>query len=270
MPCKQKCKHWNFPKRPADGKRYENGQMRCDQCEIWLDPTLELHTHDKHEQPEDDITRGLFCDCCNSRVSGRAKAAKYGKTPESTETSLQTNSSDVTLLNYLSNMNMQANYKPIVIKILIEKGFQNNYTTSSEVIKNQIELLNFDREDFSRNNVDDSVYRALDPYVLFDGNNVSLDYDFTSDDEKKQCLKICGQKIASWHIEDNIMNQENQCYFIRAGEKGEYWKEFKTNNFVAVDYLDEDNPNSAGDFDLSDLTKNEITKRKGNADDVTQ
>ena len=80
MPCSQKCKEWVSPKRPADGKRYENGQMRCDQCEIWLDPDLELHTHNKQGKPDGNIINGLNCDCCNARISGRAKSARYGKT----------------------------------------------------------------------------------------------------------------------------------------------------------------------------------------------
>ena len=108
------------------------------------------------------------------------------------------------------------------------------------MIKNQIELLNFDREDFSRNTVDDSVYRALDPYVLFDGNNVSLDYNFTSDDEMKQCLKICGQKIVQWHIE-NITNQNFSLWRVKPGREGTAWKyerEFLMTNSIGVGWND--------------------------------
>ena len=74
---------------------------------------------------------------------------------------------------------------------------------------------------------------------------------------KDECLKICGQEIMKWHLTNHEFQRilkDKQYYFIRAGEKGEFWKEFKTNNFVAVDYLDQDNPNSAGDFDLSNLS----------------
>ena len=270
MPCKQKCKKWNQPKRPADGKRYENGQMRCDQCEIWLDPALELHTHDKHEQPQDDITLGLFCDCCNTRVSGRAKSARYGKTPETNETSEQDNSSNVTLLEFLkSNPTMFRNYQAIVIKTLLENNSE--FSATINEIKNKLVELNFDREDFEINSAWSTVKKVLDDHnvISINGENVKLNNENISDVEKTECLQICGDKILQHHV-NKLMKKENQYYYIRPGVNGEFWKEFRTNNFVAVDYLDQNKPESTGDFDLSGLTKDEISKRKGNTDDNTE
>ena len=167
----------------------------------------------------------------------RAKSEGHTETNEITSSN---NSSDETLLNYLQHIQMQSNYKPIVIKILIEKGIENNYTASNQEIKHQIELLNFDKKDFSLNNVDDSVYRALNPYVLFDGNTASLDYKFTSDDERKQCLKVCGQKIIQWHIE-NITNQNFSLWRVKPGRGEEGWKyqnEFLMTNSIGVGWND--------------------------------
>jgi len=185
------------------------------------------------------------------------------------------------LLEFVKNMKMNANYQPIVIKMLLENE---NHSVRIMDIRKKFDELNFGRGNFISsegkpmgNTAIDSVKGPLKNYASFDGGvvagNARLREEKYDETYKDECLKICGQEIMKWHLTNRELQRilkDNQYYFIRAGEKGEFWKEFKTNNFVAVDYLDQDNPNSAGDFDLSDLTKDEITKRKGNADDVTE
>ena len=43
-------------------------------------------------------------------------------------------------------MSMQANYQPIVLKILLEKGEENGFTASLQEIKENLKLLNFNRQ----------------------------------------------------------------------------------------------------------------------------
>ena len=107
----------------------------------------------------------------------------------------------MTLLKYLQNMSMQANYKPIVFKTLLEKGFDTSFTASVEEVKENIIQLNFDRENFDVNDAITAVMKALSEYVIYDKQKVSLNYHFTSDSDILECLKICGQKIVDWHIE---------------------------------------------------------------------
>ena len=188
---------------------------------------------------------------------------------------------DYSLLEFVKSMKMNANYQPIVIKMLLEND---NHSVSLMSIRKKFDELNFGRGNFISsegkpmgNSAIDSVKGPLANYVSFDGGvsggKAWMKEKKFNETYKDECLKICGQEIIKWHLTNRELQRilkDKKYYFIRAGEKGEFWKEFKTNNFVAVDYLDQDNPNSAGDFDLSDLTKDEITKRKGNADDVTE
>jgi MoxR-like ATPase len=179
-------------------------------------------------------------------------------------------SSDPSLLEFLkSNPTMFQNYQAIVIKTLLENDSE--YNESLSYIKSTLVELNFDREDFEINSAWSTVKKVLVDHnvISINGKNVKLNNKNISDVEKTECLKICGEKILQHHV-NKLMKKENQCYFIRPGANGEFWKEFRTNNFVAVDYLDQDKPDAAGDFDLSGLTKDEISKRKGNTDDNTE
>lgn len=173
------------------------------------------------------------------------------------------------LLEFLKNkQTIFANYQPIVIKLLLEKGTNKNFSASLDEIQDKIILLNFDRVDFKIKNAIVAVLPALKNYVSEKEGSVLLDRDSFSDDEIDECLKICGDKILQQHV-DNLMNKKNQCYFIRAGENEKYWKKFKTNNFVAVDYLEkEGNPN--GDFNLFGMTKDEIINRNGSDKNATE
>ena len=60
----------------------------------------------------------------------------------------------------------------------------------------------FDREDFEINSGWTSVKEALGNHniISINGENVKLNDENISDFEKTECLKICGQKIAYFHI----------------------------------------------------------------------
>ena len=183
------------------------------------------------------------------------------------------------LLHFVQNMNMKANYQPIVIKMLLENK---SHSTSIKHIRKKFDELNFGRHNFVSSDGGDpmgnsaiiSVKQALINYVIFpkgsSEGNVTLIEQTYDESTKDECLKICGQKIVDWHFNE-LETEENDFYFIRAGPSGEYWEEFRTNNFVAVDYVHESlDPEATGNFDLSGLTKDEIKKRKGSNNDVTE
>ncbi len=162
------------------------------------------------------------------------------------------------LLRFLKEeMNMKANYQPIVLKALLEAGTENHFSASLDEIKEKIKILNFDRKNYTISEAINRVSDALSKHVTF-SDTVSLHPDSIFSADISECLKICGQEIAKWHIEE-LINKENQNYFIQAGEDGKYFEEFRKNNYVAIDYLDEDNP--IGDYDLSEMTKDEIINK---------
>lgn len=133
-------------------------------------------------------------------------------------------------------MSMQANYKPVVIKTLLEKGFETSFTAPIEEIKEKIIQLNFDRPDFEINDAVTAVMKALSEYVIYDKQRVSLNYHFTSDSDILECLKICGQKIADWHIE-KITKSDYDMWHILPGRRNEgfvYLDEFIETNTIGV------------------------------------
>ena len=133
-------------------------------------------------------------------------------------------------------MSMQANYKPIVVKTLLEKGFDASFTASIEEVKENIIQLNFDRENFEINDAITAVMKALSDYVIYDKQRVSLNYHFTSDSDILECLKICGQKIADWHIE-KITKSDYEMWHILPGSRAEdfvYLDEFIETNTIGV------------------------------------
>jgi len=168
---------------------------------------------------------------------------------------------DHSLLEFLKNKRTTfANYQPIVIKSLLEKGVNENFSASLDEIKEKIILLNFDREDFQIKNAIDSVLPALNNYVFEKTGSVSLDIDSFSDDEIDECLKICNKEIGKWHV-TKIMKDENDIYVIQAGLEGIWLEEFKKSKTVGVDYS-----SVGGTFDLTGMTKDEIgAKTNGKA-----
>jgi MoxR-like ATPase len=176
---------------------------------------------------------------------------------------------NLSLLEFVKNMNMKANYQPIVIKMLLES--ESHFITIQDIRK-KFDELNFGRGNFVSsegnsmgNNAIDSVKKALKNYVIFpegtSNGNVTLIEETYDESHKDEYVKICGQEITKWHI-NHFKNKEIEYYFIQAGRNKKYLEEFKKENYVAVDYLDDEE--NIGNFDLSGLTKEEIkNKNKG-------
>jgi MoxR-like ATPase len=163
---------------------------------------------------------------------------------------------DKPLLEFLKNKRTTfANYPPIVIKILLEKGINETFSASLDEIKEKIILLNFDREDFQIKNAIDAVLPALKNYILEKDDFVSLNKDSFSNDQIGECLKICNKEIAKWHV-TKIMKDENDIYAIQAGLEGIWLEEFKKSKTVGVDYS-----SVGGTFDLTGMTKDEISAK---------
>ena len=127
--------------------------------------------------------------------------------------------SESTLLKFLkSEMKMQANYQPIVIKTLLEKG--SPFTVSIKEIREKFDELNFGRMSYTKasgrpggNDAISSVAGALKKFVKFpegtSQGNATLNDGVVNSAEIPECLKICGQRIARWHIEKIVEDDYN-------------------------------------------------------------
>lgn len=163
--------------------------------------------------------------------------------------------SSTSLLDFLQNESrMYKNYQPIVIKTLLEKDADENFTTSFDEIKKKIKALNFDREDFDITNAIDAVSSALKKYVSFSKQFVSLNPDCFSKEDIPKCLDICNKEIAKFHVKI-IMNNDNNVYVIQAGQKGEWLQEFQGSKTAGISYHEYAN------FDLTGMTKDEIENK---------
>lgn len=167
------------------------------------------------------------------------------------------------LLQFLKyNMRMLTNYQPILIKILLESE---NHSISIQKIREKFQELNFGRGEFvgsgnrpMGNTAISSVKEALDQYVSFpegtSKGNVTLIEKIFDESEIEECLKICGQKISKWHLE-HFMKEENNFYFIQAGEENVFLDEFRNTGTAGVRYSEVES------FDLSNLTKEQISEK---------
>jgi hypothetical protein len=167
---------------------------------------------------------------------------------------------DSSLLEFLKNKRPTfANYQPLVIKLLLEKGTSKNFSASLDEIKEKIILLNFNRKDFQIKNAINSVLPALKNYILEKEDFVSLNENCFSNNDIDECLTICNKEIAKWHVSDVIKN-ENRVYIIQAGSEGDWLHEFQESKTAGVSYHEH------GKFDLTGMTKEEIeTKTNGKA-----
>jgi Cdc6-like AAA superfamily ATPase len=166
------------------------------------------------------------------------------------------NNEKSSLLEFLQNpRRTYANYQPIVIKILLEKGKEQEFSSQLKEIEEKIIQLNFDREDFKIKNAMDAVLPALEEYVESDGETISLKIDVFSDEEISECLKICGQEIAKWHIE-KILKQDFDVWSILPGSSNEnfpYLDEFIKTNSVGIGW--------DKIRDISNLSESEIKEK---------
>ncbi len=156
------------------------------------------------------------------------------------------------LLQFVKNMKMNANYQPIVIKTLLEAGNENRFSVSLDEIKEKIKLLNFDRI-FNMNDAISAVSGALKKYVTFD-DTVSLHLDIFSSSDIPECLRICGQEIAKWHVE-KIIDDEYGVWRVLPGSTDSNYKyenEFRETNTIGVGY--------SANKDLTDFSLDEVTQ----------
>ncbi len=146
------------------------------------------------------------------------------------------NEEESSLLTYIQNkMPMNTNYQPIVLKMLLEKGSDAHFTASLEEVKEQIKILNFNRT-FNMGDAIKAFTVALKEYVIFENNEVSLQMELISETEINECLKICGQKIAEWHV-NKIVDKEYDMWYIMPGRSNEnfpFLDEFLKTNSIGI------------------------------------
>jgi len=164
------------------------------------------HGRNQKERPLNDDYDFLYKKGNDFEIYDSSKHGKYeliesnGKIVVAKEGIPLSNDTDSPLLKFLKDeMKMQANYQPIVIKILLEKGNESGYTATIKEVREKIQELNFDRDDFL-NDAISSVAGALKKFVSFTDEKANLHLDQFSAGDIPTCLKICGQEIAKWHI----------------------------------------------------------------------
>jgi hypothetical protein len=151
------------------------------------------------------------------------------------------------LLENLKKMagRMNANYQPIVIKMLLEDP---QHTITIQNIRKKFDELNFGRANFVStdggnpmgNSAIKSVREALRNFVKFpegtSNGNVTLIEKMYDEKTKDECLKICGQKIADWHIKE-ITKSNYEMWHILPGARDDgfpYLDEFIKTNTIGV------------------------------------
>lgn len=143
--------------------------------------------------------------------------------------------SESTLLQFLrETMSMQANYQPIILKVLLEKE-ENHFSAPLQEIKDSLKLLNFDRQGFRMDDALRAAFPALAKFVKLDNENVTLIPEEIPHDIS-ECLKICGQKIARWHVYE-LTSQQFDLWSILPGsskDKHPYLDEFLKTNSVGI------------------------------------
>lgn len=156
-------------------------------------------------------------------------------------------SSESELLKFLKNTmttHMRSNYMPIVIKMLLESA---SHSTTVQEIRKKFDVLNFGRGSFVSsgerplgNDAIRAVRKALKDFTIFPDSTsegeVKLVEDKFNDSEKQECLKICGQEIAKWHIE-KIIGREPTLWRVKPGDEESDWEyhdEFLKTNSIGV------------------------------------
>jgi MoxR-like ATPase len=75
-PCKGICVQYKATKPKGGLGRYASGQVRCQVCDIFM---TRNGCHDKDGNPADENTSGLWCNCCNYRVTSRPHSKLYNE-----------------------------------------------------------------------------------------------------------------------------------------------------------------------------------------------
>jgi len=156
---------------------------------------------------------------------------------------------DSSLLDFLKQKTLYRNYVPIIIKTLLEtKG----PTVSIDEIKKNIDKLNFDRSDYNFHDAIRSAKGALKDFVTFSDTHASIHLNTLISSNVPKCLKICGQKIAKYHISELTENNFD-LYHILPGTRDsnfKYLDEFLETNSIGVGW------NMVGD--VSGLSESEM------------
>ena len=158
------------------------------------------------------------------------------------------------LLNFLKDsMSMKANYQPIVLKVLLEKGEGNGFSTSINEIKEKLDLLNFRRQEYRFDDALKAVTLALKKFVRFSENDATIIPEEIPHDIS-ECLKICGKKIARWHVYD-LTSEQFELWSILPGSTKEgvpYLDEFLETNSIGIGWDKIE--------DISNFSKEQIQK----------
>ena len=153
-------------------------------------------------------------------------------------------SSELSLLKFLKEdkMVMFRNYQPIVIKMLLEAK---NTSSKSEPavtvkeIREEIAKLSFGTDsDSSISSVSGTLAKRglVDFTGTSENDTATLKEGVVNTDEIQECLKICGQKIAKWHI-DEIVKGDYHVWRMPPGsvpENHPYEREFLESNTIGI------------------------------------
>lgn len=162
------------------------------------------------------------------------------------------NNTDSPLLVFLKEKTLYRNYVPIIIKLILEKGDKSDFTVSIKEIRENFDKLNFNRDDYNFQNAIISVNNVLDGFVSFTDDVATLNLDKLESSDISECMKICGQIIARYHISE-LTNGEFNLYHILPGSSSENFKyldEFLSTNSIGVGW------NKIGN--ISNLSESEV------------
>ena len=193
------------------------------------------------------LTKRLILKQVLGRMQG-IKQKNVSNTIGNNEINFVKESNESPLLKFVRDeMQMKANYQPIVIKMLLEnedKGF----TVSYDDIKKKFDDLNFDDERWEEGERDKGSFGStldslrgskLSEFVSFAKGTTGtarLDSDKVHSRDIPEILKICGQEIARWHLEHIVEDDYNLWRMPpgRADEKYPYERKFLESNTIGV------------------------------------
>ncbi len=156
------------------------------------------------------------------------------------------------LLTFLKQKTLYRNYVPIILKALLEKGNDSGFVVSIDEIKKNIGELNFGREDYHFNDALRSAKGALNGFVTFSDTTASFHLDKLNSSDIPECLKICGQKIALYHVHELTKNNFEMSHILpgRRESNFKYLNEFIKTNSIGIGW------NDVGD--VSNLSESEL------------